>query len=447
MSNVLKKSIDPDDATAGFIEYKSEAPLTDSSGLFVTTYYFRETDCAECNDFKGQDSPWVKNDVYKVGLLQYLAVTDRPEFAGWKLVILTDQHSMDNPFFRTNTETERAQKHKREWEKIAAHPNTVFAVVTWPEYAVGSKGDGKTVDNAILRALRMKAFTDFPDIPVFVRDADTLFENLIKDGGGSTTLPNFTEKFALWEKTLWDKLAVLFADPNPYRILIASQPNYHRQWHIHPETGTNTPGCYAAITSSLGGIPEMTDGSYWKAALKYLRQTSRVIQKGSDRSPENLSKPTYIGKDEQLLSYVMIPMMFEKVYFYYFEYIQVEGGPVKDTPETPFAKILLENGIAQYPSPYKLSLGESLLPASSNKRKDANEVTETTLINPDIIPMSLDPAYNQIMKTIFKYYGDLIAETKTAPGFVSQQLGGGRRRRSTKKKRARKARRRSHRHR
>jgi len=447
MANILKKSIDPDDVTAGSIEYQSQVPLDQCSGLFVTTYYFRETECADCNDFKGQDSPWVKNDVYKVGLLQYLAITDRPEFAGWKVVIVTDQHSMENPIFRTNTETERAQKHKREWEQIVAHPNTVFAVVNWPEYTVGSKGDGKTVDNAVLRALRMKAFTDFPNMPVFVRDADTLFENLIKDGGGSTTLPNFTEKFAIWEKTLWDNLVKLFADPSPYKILIASQPNYHRQWHVHPETGTNTPGCYAAITSSLGGISEMSDGSYWRAALKYLRQTTRVIQTGSERNPENISKPTYIGKDEQLLSYVMIPLMFDKIYFYYFEYIEVEGGPVTDTPETPFAKILLENGITQYPSPYKLSLGESMTPAPTSKRKDANEMTETTLLNPAIIPLSLDPANNQLMKTIFKYYTDLIAKAKTAPDFVDQQLGGGKRTRRTKKKKGgkRKAKKRTYR--
>jgi hypothetical protein len=117
----------------------------------------------------------------------------------------------------------------------------------------------------------------------------------------------------------------------------------------------------------------------------------------------------------------------------------VEGGPVTDTPETPFAKILLENGITQYPSPYKLSLGESMTPATTDKRKDANEITETTLLNPAIIPLSLDPANNQLMKTIFKYYTDLIAKAKTAPDFVDQQLGGGKKRaRRTKKKNKRK---------
>ena len=433
MNSILKKSIDPADRTAGSIEYQSKTSIEGCSGLFVTTYYFRDSDCTTCNDFKGQDSPWVKTDIYKTGLLHYLGVTDQPAFKVWKVVIILDKHSLENPLFRTNTDSDRAKKHQEEWDQIASHPNVVFAIVDWPEYAVGSKGDGKTIDNAILRALRMKVFTDFPTIPVFVRDADTLFENLIKEDANSTTLANFTEKLAIWEKTLWDNLVTLFADPSPYKVLVASQPNYHRQWHVHPETGTNTTGCYAAITSSLGGIPEMADGKYWTACLAYLRGSTTVVQVGSERNPSNLTKPTYIGKDEQLLSYVMIPMMFDKIYFYYFEYIQVEGGQVTDTPETPFAPILLAKGTTQYPSPYMKSLGESMTSVSADKRKDENVKTEITILNPAIIPMSLDPACNKILKTIFRYYTDEIAAAKAVPGFVSKQLGG--RRRGLRKKR------------
>ena len=444
MNNILKKSIDPDDASAGTIEYQSNTQIDDATGFFVTTYYFRDSDCTTCNDFKGQDSPWVKTDVYKIGLLHYLGVTEQPEFKGWKLIIYLDKHSLENPTFRnTNNTNARVQKHQQEWDKIFSHPNVVFAVVDFPEYSVGSKGDHKTIDNAILRAFRMKAFTDFPDVPVFVRDADTLFENLIK-GDNMTTLAGFTIKLALWEKTLWDNLVPLFSDPNPYRILIASQPNYHRQWHVHPETGTNTTGCYAAITSSLGNFPEMSDGSIWRACLAYLRKTCKVLQVGSNRNPNNLSKPTYIGKDEQFLSYVMIPMIFDKIYFYYFEYIQVEGGLVTISPETPFANLLLQQGISQYPSPYKESLSEPAAPPTQGKRKDENVKTETTLLNPAIIPLSLSKETNDIMKTVFRYYTDTIADAKAAPNFVDKQLGGYRRLTKRKKRRGNRRRHRSH---
>ena len=447
MNNVLKKPIDPDDVTAGTIEYQSNQPIDDAAGFFVTTYYFRDSDCTTCNDFKGQDSPWVKTDVYKIGLLHYLGVTEQPEFKGWKLIIYLDKHSLENPTFRNtnNNNNARLQKHQQEWDKIFSHPNVVFGVVDFPEYAVGNKGDEKTIDNAILRSFRMKAFMDFPDVPVFVRDADTLFENLIK-GGEMTTLADFTVKLALWEKTLWDNLVPLFSDPSPYKILIASQPNYHRQWHTHPETGTNTTGCYAAITSSLGNFPEMTDGSIWRACLAYLRQTCKVVQVGQDRNPNNLQKPTYIGKDEQFLSYVMMPMVFDRIYFYYFEYIQVEGGRITNTPETPFAGLLLQQGLTQYPSPYKTSLGEPTTPPTEGKRKDENVKTETTLLNPAIIPMSLSDDTNNLMKTIFQYYIDTIAAAKAAPNFVDRQLGGGNRRGGNRKKtRRRPIKRRKHR--
>lgn len=416
----LVKDMDPDDPTKGTVTYKGKSVTP--KGVFSLAYYFRETDCLTCTDFKGQDSPWVKTDVYKTGILHYLRVTDKPEFEGWKVIIYIDQHSIDNPFF-TTTSTEnvaRTDKHRKEWEEISSHPNVLFGIINWPEYAVGNKGDGKTIDNAIIRALRMKAFQDFPDIPVFVRDADTLFENLVKVG-------SIIDELTKWEKTLWDALKPIFDKSSPYKILIASQPNYQRQWHVHPTTGVKTTGCYAAVTSCLGGVPEWSDGSLWRKCLQYFRTNTQVVQQGADRRPNNIDKPTYIGKDEQLLSYVVIPNIFEKVYFYYLEYIQVEGGAVVNSPETPFAFKLIEEGITKYPSPYMVSLGESTEKPTSVKRKDANEVTEKTLLNPLIIPMSLDPKLNHILKVVFQYFLDEIRAKQGAPGFIPTQAGGGRR--------------------
>ena len=412
----LLKAIDPEKESAGSIEYKSADGLDNMKGAFVTTYYFRDSDCTTCNDFKGQDSPWVKTDVYKVGILRYLDATTRPEFEGWKLIIYLDQHSLENPVFKTNTHTDRAMKHKKEWDEIAAHPNVVFAVVNWPEYAVGSKGDGKTIDNAILRALRFKAFHDFPDCPVFLRDADTLFENLINGEKGTSTLADFTSALVKWEKTLWDSLKTLFSDETPYRILVASQPNYYRQWHVHPKTGKRTTGCYAAITSCLGNLPEFKDGSLWKKCLEYLRENMQIIRQGENLIPSNLSKPTYIGKDEQLLSFVIIPAIYDKVYFYYFEYIKIEGGPVKDIPETPFAKMLIAEGITTYPSPYRESRDNN----APKETKEANQVTETTILNPKSIAYALSAENNALMKKIFQYY---LSETP-------KQAGGGTRNRN-----------------
>jgi len=433
------KYIDPDDTTKGTITYKIKG--ADPVGVFSSAYYFRETDCLTCTDYKGQDSPWVKTDIYKTGILQYLRITEQPEFAGWKVILYIDQHSIENPIFKvSNQNNQRIQKHNKEWAEIEAHPNIIFAVINWPEYTVGSKGDGKTIDNAVIRALRMKAFHDFPKIPVFVRDADTLFENLLKNSKILDGDPPLFKKMALWESTLLQAITKIFSDPTKsYKFLIASQPNYQRQWHVHPDTGVKTTGCYAAVTSSIGNIPEWEDGTLWRKCLAYIRKHSIVVQEGNERKPNNINKPGYIGKDEQLLSYVIIPTIFDKVYFYYLEYIQVEGGPIQKSDETPFTddiKIAMPD-MKYYPSPYMVSRGETL-PNTEEKRKDANEITETTILNPKTITLSLDPVLNNIMHIIFSYFLNAIAKTVS----TTHNMTGGRRakRKRSKKRQIRKIR-------
>lgn len=434
------KHIDPDSPDKGSIKYIMKG--SEPKGVFSSAYYFRETDCLTCTDYKGQDSPWVKTDVYKSGLLQYLRVTEQPEFAGWKLIIYIDQHSMENPVFRKSNQIsqDRIQKHNKEWAEIETHPNVVFAIINWPEYAVGKENDGKTIDNAIIRALRMKAFHDFPTIPVFLRDADTLFENLIKNDAILNGNPPLYKKIAEWEATLWKAIQGIFTEQSQYKFLIASQPNYHRQWHVHPDTGVNTTGCYAAVTSSLGNIPEWTDGSLWRKCLEYFRKHTVIVQEGNERKPNNIHKPNYIGKDEQLLSYIVIPNMFDKVYFYYLEYIQVEGGALVDSANTPFVQEIRTAmpDMKFYPSPYMVSRNEPL-PNIAGKRKDANEVTETTILNPKTIALSLDPQLNKLMHLIFAYF---LKQIKEKTGMV----GGGAKRRKKRTRRKAKRKAGSHRH-
>lgn len=428
MAGANKQPIDPDNPGAGHIEYIQKG--SEPSGLFITTYYFRDADCPQCADFKGQDATWTKTDVYKSGILQYLKVTEKPEFAGWKVLIYTDTLSLEAPTFKSTQAPERLEKHKKEWAEIEAHPNVIFGRVEWPEYAVGKAADNKTIDNAILRALRLKAFVDFPGIPVFLRDADTLFENLVKPLQTEEQKAEFTGKLAAWESTLLGEIRRIFsAENSPYRILIASQPHYSRQWHKHPDTGIQTSGCYAAVTSTLGNMDAWKDGSLWRKCLAYLRKHTKIIKDPTQgRIPNNLTKPTYIGKDEQLLSYVVLQEASEQVYFYYLEYISIEGQPIVDSSGTPFAGALLNAGYERYPSPYIKSLGQTL-PSPLEGTKEANEKTEGTILNPAIIPLSLAPEAHKALQIVFRHYHEQIQATMKAPGFVPKQMGGGPRRR------------------
>jgi hypothetical protein len=169
------------------------------------------------------------------------------------------------------------------------------------------------------------------------------------------------------------------------------------------------------------------DGSLWRKCLAYLRKHIQIVKNGNDRTPSNIAKPTYIGKDEQLLSFVIVPAILDKIYFYYFEYIRIEGGPVKDTPETPFANMLLQRGIKTYPSPYR----ESRNNEPTVETKEANQTTEMTILNPKSIPLALDKKNHELMKSIFQFY---LAATPT-------QTGGYRRTRRQRKRKHKRSRR------
>jgi hypothetical protein len=82
------------------------------------------------------------------------------------------------------------------------------------------------------------------------------------------------------------------------------------------------------------------------------------------------------------------------------------------------------------------SLGEELLPLEATvgrKRKDANEKTEGTILNPASIPLALKPSLNTLMHDIFGYY------IQTAI-----QRGGGRRKRPTNRRKRRRKQRRAY---
>lgn len=401
-TNQIQININPDDPSKGQIVYTMNTNAA-PTGIISTAYYFRSTD-----EGKQQDSQWTKTDIYKKGILQYLKLTDAPEFTGWKVIIYLDMQTLETPIMKDVT-APNYQIHLEEWNTIAKHPNVIFGVVQWPEFSVGN-GDGYIMDNAIIRALRMKALMDFPNIPVFIRDADTLFENILKTR-------EIVEDLVKWEFTLKTQLERIDRD-TPCQIIIASQPNYHRQWHVNPITGQKTTGCYAGVTSTLGGIQECIDGTLWRKCLKYLLKPDSQIGKGPNgkRTPLNSNKPTYIGKDEQLLSYVFIPNIFDKVYFYYLEYIQVEGTKVIPSDITPFASELNSMGITRYPSPYIKLLGEEFLPldeSAGKKRKDENTITESTILNPASVPLALSTETHNLMQTIFRWY---LKNMKTTTG-------------------------------
>jgi len=289
--------------------------------------------------------------------------------------------------------------------------------VRWPEYTMGAADAVEAtaqLDNSLLRIFRFRAFQDFPHCPVFVRDADTLFENLLgKD--------DIAPRLAAWEVTLWREMESRAAATGR-RFLVASQPHYSRDWHVHPVSGVQTTGCYAGLTCSLGGLDLWTSAALWRSCLAYVRaQSQRVLADGVYK-PSDEASPRYIGKDEQLLMHVIVPAMLSHslLQFYYLEYIEVEGAEVKD----PAIRAL---GYTHYPSPYLKLQGREGEPGLHSFKND-NEVTETVLLTPAIIPLAMEPRCHDLLVHIFK--GDM-----QHAGAASASGRGGAKRRQRKTRR------------
>ena len=403
--------VDPDAEGAGTIHYKAVEGGAQPAGLFSMSYYCRPTE----TQFKAADEAHAKPMVYRDGLLQYLRVTEQPEFRGWKLVLYVDEATLAAPLGTEATLGEHLEAQKGVWAAIMGHPNLILATVRWPEYTMGAGAPTSApaqLDNSLLRIFRFRAFQDFPRCPVFVRDADTLFENLLGKG-------DLAPRLAAWEVTLLRELQSRAATTGR-RFLVASQPHYSRDWHVHPRSGVQTTGCYAGLTCSLGGVDLWTSGALWRSCLAYVRgQSQRVLADGVYK-PSDEASPSYIGKDEQLLMYVIVPAMltYSLLQFYYLEYIEVEGAEVEDAA-------IRALGYTHYPSPYLKLQGREGEPGLHSFKND-NEVTETVLLNPAVIPLAMEPRCHDLLVHIFKE--DMQRAAAAAGGGVR------RRRRSTRRR-------------
>lgn len=413
----IQYPVDPDAEEVGTIHYRA-VQLQEGAqpaGLFSMSYYCRPTE----TQFKAADEVHAKPMVYRNGVLQYLRMTEQPEFRDWKLVLYVDDATLATPLGTEATLGEHLGAQKEVWATIMSHPNLILATVRWPEYTMGA-GAPAQLDNSLLRIFRFRAFQDFPHCPVFVRDADTLFENLLGKG-------DIAPRLAAWESTLWMELEARAAATGR-RFLVASQPHYSRDWHVHPVSGVQTTGCYAGLTCSLGGLDLWRSGALWRSCLAYIRAQSHRIMANGVYKPSDEVSPRYIGKDEQLLMYVIVPAMLSHslLQFYYLEYIEVEGAEVKD----PAIRAL---GYTHYPSPYLKLQGREGEPGLHSFKND-NEVTETVLLNPAIIPLAMEPRCHDLLVYIFK--GDM-----QRAGAANASARGGARRRKRKTRRLRRRRR------
>lgn len=333
------QSGNPDNLLTEMITFSREKEdIEKSTGIFSFSFYKRDD---------GQFYLHSRLFIYILGLYAYEQVCKIMK--GWHCVIYTDNATITN-MKRIIDDIQQNKRHMKEtkkiasdlltiespdrciaillWDTILSSPNVTIAIVEWPEYSL--EKNKNSVEDTILRVMRFRAFTEFSKIPVFVRDADTLFpEKLINFNADKYKRP-FNEIFPVW-LAAWEEALLLNQKKSGKPFLIGSSLRYFKKWHKNRFTQVSSLGVYAGLVNSLGDIPDFVSGKLWNETIQYIRKGNEIIRNpsSSNNSPSssnnspfiisNQETNYYIGKDEQILLYIHLPTLFNSTYFFYFD--------------------------------------------------------------------------------------------------------------------------------
>ena len=311
--------IDTRDPTKGLITFYPNTP-TEPKGVFAFSYYNRSKQKIFTN--KNIVSGASKDPFsYLKGMTTYLQLTElEGPFIGWKVVVYTDEMTR---FIIDDQKNDAMIAFKQ-------HPNLILAVCTWPEYEldplINDKKIYKKIENVLLRTLRFHAFLDFYTVPVCIRDADTHFENLMlripvllskKNVSGPRPLKTFIQYLFDWEVAL-----IEHHKSSGFLFLLTAHPGYMQDWHANTKLRMYTMGHMAGIVNCLPGLSEWNpenSSNLWNLSLEWLRERYSIkLAYGKHKVISNLDSITYIGKDEQIISFVWLEHLITKCFFFYY---------------------------------------------------------------------------------------------------------------------------------
>lgn len=272
-----------------FIYTKGNIPC---EGVFAFTFYSRGWLPKE---YVNLDS--LGRDLYIKGLQMYLDVitTKDSPFSNWKILLYTDEAtynlalSYEYPLFLA--------------EKIE------FVVVKWPYY---TKPETPTqVNDDILRIMRFRAFFDFSTVPVFVRDADTIFA-VNEYGTLRKSLTAFSDDVLQWETNYLNG-----AKNYPNTFIFGTSIGYKSFWHKNARTGAEAPvGAFAGLQSTMPIVPCFQDESLWVQSMEYIRAISIRKEVNTNVRFSNEDSSIQIGKDEQILLFILRAACHENIFYF-----------------------------------------------------------------------------------------------------------------------------------
>ena len=245
-------------------------------------------------------------------------------FANWKILIYTDTHTLNvlkennHPFINNS--------------------GIDFVVVRWPYYQPENENK---LNGDILRIMRFRAFFDFPTLPVFVRDADTL---MAEDDYQGKHVPNDPQLIYDWEKNFFEG-----AMSYPNTLFFGTSGEYKKYWHRNNLKKINAPiGAFAGFQSTMPLVPCFQSESLWNECMEYtIGHSQRLIEHPGEQII--YSNHSSVGKDEQILLFVILPKCMENIFFFeldiFHKRMYTLNGVIYTSPDYP--KKILERGSNQ----------------------------------------------------------------------------------------------------
>lgn len=304
-----------DSEKQGVFRYTKGFPMDKTiKGVFSFSFYHHKETLLE-------------SSIYFEGMAMYeQAILHKDSvFTGWRIVVYMDSFTY-----------EALQAAKK--ESVLNNPLVECVIVQWPYY---NTMVGK-INGDVLRCMRLRAFFDFPTVPVFVRDADTIFNEVIRNAltgysTGERVFSHDTDTVYAWEAAYYEG-----AKRHPNTFFFGTSLGYQRNWHENEMTKRKAPlGAFAGLQSSMPVVPCFTNESLWDEAMGYILQRSvrfeeiakendedwiktgngatvkREVKKGETVIKfSNEHAKNRVGKDEQILLFVFLPKCMANTFFF-----------------------------------------------------------------------------------------------------------------------------------
>lgn len=278
----------------------------DIQGLFVFSLYLpnyvfeRNTYAREDVNLSSAENlrKRIGENIYIKGITMYANCIskDNSIFRGWKVLVYTD--------IPTYTSL-------RENGFLFGHPAIEFALVRWPYY---TPVEGGHINGDIMRVMRFRAFFDFPHIPVFVRDADTIFAAKMREGWVMVEVLDFPEE----DLYRWEKNYFLGAQAYPNKWIFGTSLAYYKFWHENKKRGLFAPlGAFAGLQSVMPNVPCFQTEELWNEVVKYILEDSVREEKNGKIKYSNEDARGKVGKDERILLFIFFPKCaLENIFFF-----------------------------------------------------------------------------------------------------------------------------------